>query len=321
MQPRGIGKDALLLLNLSLNCSCTLQRDWGMNPGPGSFNKVIKIFQDWLGKLHLKFPTTQADVLSHHTAYLEVGSWVSFPPCFEKSLFHPKEHEGIYMSDLEGECCLLPGHSVRPGKAVFHQICFSLAGSPKYRNCIPETLREACRSWKLKALFTFPVQLAETNNPQAPWQYLAHSSLLKPDGKHSMLHQQRCLCLCGWQWGPGRCSAATLNRELVLLCMSLNTPLHSRKPLLCLCVYPPKPLTPPVPFSFSSPCHNIPCFTTLQAEESWTTTSRQVLKTTLTKSFYRIKDFQMLSLWKVTRNMARGYLCTSSGKRLEKPQR
>lgn len=61
MQPRGIGKDALLLPILSLNCSCTLQsRDWGMNPGPGSFNKVIKSFQDWLGKLHLKSPTTHA---------------------------------------------------------------------------------------------------------------------------------------------------------------------------------------------------------------------------------------------------------------------
>lgn len=112
IQPRGIGKDTLLLPNLSLNCSCTLQsRDWGMNPGPGSSNKVIKIFQDWLGELHLKSPTGQADVLSHHSAYLEVGSWVSFPPCFEKrSLLHPKEHRGIYMSDLEGECCLLLGH-------------------------------------------------------------------------------------------------------------------------------------------------------------------------------------------------------------------
>lgn len=96
MQPRGIGKDVLLLPILSLNCSCTLQsRDWGMNPGPGSFNKVIASFQDWLGKLHLKSPTTQADVLSHHAAYLEVGFWVSLPPCFEKrSLLHPKEREG-----------------------------------------------------------------------------------------------------------------------------------------------------------------------------------------------------------------------------------
>lgn len=42
--------------------------------------------------------------------------------------------------------------------AVFNEVHFSLAGCPEeHRNCSPETFREAHRSWKLKALFTFPV--------------------------------------------------------------------------------------------------------------------------------------------------------------------
>lgn len=109
IQPRGTGKDTLLLPNLSLNCSCTLQsRDWGMNPGPGSFKKVIKIFQDWLGELYPKSPTAQADMLTHHTAYSEVGSRVSLPPCFEKrSLFHPKEY-GVDLNVRFGGVMLFP---------------------------------------------------------------------------------------------------------------------------------------------------------------------------------------------------------------------
>lgn len=109
IQPRGTGKDTLLLPNLSLNCSCTLQsRDWGMNPGPGSFKKVIKIFQDWLGELYPKSPTAQADMLTHHTAYSEVGSRVSLPLCFEKrSLFHPKEY-GVDLNVRFGGVMLFP---------------------------------------------------------------------------------------------------------------------------------------------------------------------------------------------------------------------
>lgn len=163
IQPRGIGKDTLLLPNLSLNCSCTLQsRDWGMNSRPGSFNKVIKIFRDWLGELHPKSPTAQADVLSHHTAYLEVGAWVSLPPCFEKrSLLHCKEQGEGGLNVSFGGGMLLPAWPLcQTWKAGFHQICF--------RNCSPETPREERRRWKLKALFTFPVQLSETHNPQVP---------------------------------------------------------------------------------------------------------------------------------------------------------
>lgn len=50
------------------------------------------------------------------------------------------------------------GHSVRPGGCVLNEVCFSLAGCPEeHRSCSPGTFREAHRSWKLKALFTFSV--------------------------------------------------------------------------------------------------------------------------------------------------------------------
>ena len=46
---------------------------------------------------------------------------------------------------------------LRPGRAVFNEACFSLAGcSEEHRNGSPD--REAHRSWKLKALFTLPAQ-------------------------------------------------------------------------------------------------------------------------------------------------------------------
>lgn len=156
-------------------------------------------------------------------------------------------------------CCLA---TVRPGKSVFHQICFSLASSPKeYRKCSPETPREAW-SWKLYSPF---LSNCLKHNPQVPWQHLAHSPLLKPDGKHSMV----CLCLRGWQWALERRSAATLNEELVLLCMSLNISLHSRKPLMCLCMHPKPLLWLPLPLTFCATTYHVLQHCKQKRTEQW----------------------------------------------------
>lgn len=164
------------------------------------------------------------------TAYSEVGCCVSLPLGFEeRSLLRPKEHgrDSSFKCQIWREnavsCLALHkvGDSVRAGRAVFNEVRFSLAGCPEeHRNCGPDTLREARRRWKLKALFTFPVSLSrKTRDTQVPWQHLAHFPLLKADGKHPVLHQQeRCLCLCGWQSALGRHSALILNWALVLCC-------------------------------------------------------------------------------------------------------
>lgn len=121
----------------------------------------------WRRELHPKSPTGQADVLSHHH-YLEVSCWLSLPPCFEEVFTSYQRTRGggggrdTHLLNVKfGAGMLFPAWlyiKLDTQSAVFNEVHFSLAGCPEeHRNCSPETFREAHRSWKLKALFTFPV--------------------------------------------------------------------------------------------------------------------------------------------------------------------
>lgn len=233
------------------------------------------------------------------TAYLGVGWWVSLPPCFEERFL--QEHRGdssftCWIWRGNAVSCLAlhkVGHSVRPVSAVFNEVCFSLAGCPEEQtDCCPDTFREAHRSWKLKALFTFPVWPFRNTQYSSSLAMLGTFPLLKRQMENTQCSiNQESLCLGGWPSALGRHSAQIVSWASVLCyartCKFIFTP-EIRWCSRCTC--PSRSVL--WSFFFNISCCNTQCFTTLEAEESWTTVFRQALKPHQQTAF--LEDFQML---------------------------